>query len=67
MAALWSRGPQECAVVVGGLEADESVVVEPEGLLWEGQISHRRDGRGVVRGDLEDSSLSKWAEGDVAY
>lgn len=46
MAAMWSRGPQECAMRSdGGLEADESVMVEPEGLLWEGQISHRWDGR----------------------
>lgn len=33
----------------GGLEADESVMVDPERLLWEGQISHRWDGQGVVR------------------
>lgn len=46
------------------LEADLSVTVEPKRLLWEGQIGHRWDGQGVL-GDLEESGLSTWAEGDV--
>lgn len=46
------------------LEADLSMTVEPKGLLWEGQIGHRWDGQGGL-GDLEESGLSTWAEGDV--
>ena len=47
------------------LEAAESMTVEPEGLPWEGQISHQRDEQGGVGGDLEDSSLNNWAVGYV--
>lgn len=60
-----------CAVVeawqhsdVKLLEADLSVTVEPKGLLWEGQIGHRWDGQGGL-GNLEESGLSTWAEGDA--
>lgn len=41
-------------------------MVEPGGLLGEGHIGHRWDWQGGLGGDLEGSSLSNWAEGDVS-
>lgn len=66
MAVVWRRALQGHAVYSDvGLEAVESMTVEPEGLPWEGQISHQRDEHGGVEGDLDDSSLNNWIEGYV--
>lgn len=42
------------------------VQMEPNGLLWEGWVGYSQVGREEL-GNLEDSSLSNHAEGDVIF